>query len=107
VLDWRPMRISPDEVRTTAAMARLALSPDDVTRYAAELSTLLDYVAKLQEVDVTGVQPTTHALPLLCPLREDTVGPHLPAQVALRGAPATENGLFSVPAIFSATDAEP
>lgn len=96
------MRITPDEVRTTAAMARLALTPAEQDRLADELSRILDYAAQLQEVDVSGVPPTTHAVPLPCPLRPDRIGPHLPTAEALAAAPAQEDGFFAVPAVFSA-----
>lgn len=99
------MRISPDEVRTTASMARLELSEPDVLRHAAELDRILDYAAKLMEVDVTHVDPTS-ALQLSCPLREDVLGPHLPAAVALQAAPESDLGHFVVPAVFARTDAE-
>jgi aspartyl-tRNA(Asn)/glutamyl-tRNA(Gln) amidotransferase subunit C len=94
------MRITTAETRTTAAMARLALSDEEVERMTVELDRILDLSAQLEEVDVQGVEPTTHALPLSCPLREDLVGPHLSAELALRGAPSQEASFFAVPAIF-------
>ena len=92
--------ISPADVRTTAEMARLHLSDEALAQMTADLGRILDYVAVLQGVDVTDVPPTTHAVPLSCPLREDRVGPHDDAEAALRNAPARDGSLFAVPAIF-------
>lgn len=95
------MRITKEEVRTTAAMARLALTPAEQDQLALELSRILDYAALLQEVDVSGVAATTHAVPLPCALRPDQIGPHLSTEEALRAAPAHQDGFFVVPAVFA------
>jgi len=92
--------VSADEVRTTAELARLHLRPEEVPEMAAELSAILAFAARLGEVDVTGVEPTTHAVRLFCPLREDTVGPHISLEAALASAPAAEPPYFTVPAML-------
>lgn len=94
-------RISPDEVRTTAEMARLHIRSDaELQTMTAELSRILDFVADLSEVDVDGVPPTTHAVPMSCALRDDVVGPHLDIENTLRNAPSTEATFFTVPTII-------
>lgn len=94
--------LGEDEIRTTAEMARLSVGPAELGQLAVELSSILGYVEQLQEVDVSGVAPTTHAVPMNCPLRGDVPQPHDPTETALRNAPARESAFFSVPAIFAA-----
>ena len=83
-------------------MARLALGTAELERLAGELSGILGYAELLKEVDVSGVPPTTHAVPMSCPLRGDLTGPHDPIEAVLRNAPAREATFFSVPAVFGA-----
>jgi aspartyl-tRNA(Asn)/glutamyl-tRNA(Gln) amidotransferase subunit C len=99
------MSISRDEVLETALLARLDLAPDEIPALQADLAAILGYVATLSALDTAGVEPTTHAVPLDCPLRDDTTAPHLPHDDALRAAPATEEGCFVVPAIITAGEA--
>lgn len=94
------MPITPEEVRVTAHMARLGLSAEEIDRMAAELGRILDHVAELQAVDVAGIEPTTLAVPLACPLRADEPGSQLAQEEALRNAPSREDGLFAVPVIL-------
>ena len=94
------MRIPPEEVEQTAAMARLALTEAEVGQMAEELGRILAFAARLQEIDVSGVEPLHHPLPRACPLRPDTVGEHLSQEAALQGAPAAAEGHFVVPAIL-------
>lgn len=65
----------------------------------AELSHILDHVTRIQELELDGVQPTAHPLPLRNIMRRDEVTPSLPQEVALANAPATEDGRFKVPRI--------
>ena len=69
---------------------------------AAQLSAILDYVRQLEELDVSGVEPMTHALAAgeYTPLREDEVLPSLPPEQALANAPAREGTTFKVPRII-------
>src|SRR5262245_10701925 len=98
--------ISLEDVRTTARLAHLALSDAELQQLTTELLSVLDHAAALQAIDVSGVPPTTHAVPLPCPLREDRVGPHDAVESALRNAPARESSFFAVPAIFAAGGGE-
>jgi aspartyl-tRNA(Asn)/glutamyl-tRNA(Gln) amidotransferase subunit C len=95
------MALSLDEVRRIAALARLRLSPDEENRLAGELSAILDYVRQLEELDVSGVEPMTHALAAAeTPFREDEPAPCLPPDQALANAPAREGTCFQVPRII-------
>ncbi len=92
------MALSRDEVRRIAALARLRLSPDEEARLSGELSAILDYVRQLEALDVSGVEPMTHALAAAeTPFREDAVTPGLPPEEALATAPARAGTCFQVP----------
>lgn len=93
--------LSAEEIRATAEMARLQLDATELARLAGELSGILEHAELLKEIDVTSVPPTTHAVPMSCPLRGDLVGPHDPIEAVLRNAPAREATFFSVPAVFA------
>jgi len=54
--------ISEEEVRHIAKLARLGLTPSEIKKYQKELSAILDYIEKLKEVDVSGVEPTSHSV---------------------------------------------
>ena len=92
-------RISADEVRELAQLARLRLADDEVTRLTVDLDRMLDYVDALRELDTTAVEPMTHAVPFECPLRPDETAPSLSADHALANAPRREGNFFQVPRI--------
>ena len=87
------------DVKYVAHLARLSLSPDEEQQISAQLGDILGYIEKLKEVDVTGVEPTAHAFPLVNVVRPDEVRPSISNEEALRNAPAAANGLFIVPKI--------
>jgi len=82
-----------------AHLARLHLTDAEMAQFAAQLKDILGYVAKLNELDVTGVEPTAHATPLTNVLRADEVRPSLPTAVVMQNAPAQDRDLFLVPKI--------
>lgn len=92
--------ISPDEVRHVARLARLHLSDEELERMRAQLDAILAYVDKLRELDVEGVEPTSHAVPLLDVMRDDDVGPCLSQEAALANAPDRAGEFFRVPRII-------
>jgi aspartyl-tRNA(Asn)/glutamyl-tRNA(Gln) amidotransferase subunit C len=94
--------LSLDEVRRIAALARLELSPEEEQLFAGQLSAILDYVEQLKGLDVSGVEPMTHALAAGegTPLREDEVRPSLPIDEVLANAPEREGTTFKVPRII-------
>ena len=87
------------DVKYVAHLARLSLTPDEEQKIGAQLGQVLDYIEKLKEVDVSGVEPTAHAFPLINVTRPDEVRPSISNEDALRNAPAQANGLFIVPKI--------
>jgi len=87
------------DVKYVAHLARIALTPDEEKKLGAQLGGILGYIEKLKELDITGVEPTAHAVPLVNVTRADEIRPSLPQEDALRNAPAQANGLFIVPKI--------
>jgi aspartyl-tRNA(Asn)/glutamyl-tRNA(Gln) amidotransferase subunit C len=87
------------DVKYVAHLARISLTPEEEQQIGAQLGNILGYIEKLRELDVSGVEPTAHAVPLLNVVRPDEVRPSLPTGEALRNAPAKANGLFLVPKI--------
>ena len=92
-------RITADEVRELALLARLRLSDAEVARMTGDLAAILDYVDALRTLDTATVEPMTHAVPFDCPLRDDRVKPSLPLDDALANAPRREASFFQVPRI--------
>ena len=87
------------DIKYVAHLARLHLTPDEEKKLGAQLDGILGYIEKLKELDVTGVEPTAHAVPLVNVFRPDVAQPSLSNEEALRNAPAKANGLFVVPKI--------
>lgn len=96
-----PAPLTTQEVREIATLARLALSDAEVEKMTHDLAAILGYVAALRELDTTGVEPMTHAVPFSCPLRADVVEPSLTVSEALAAAPRREASFFQVPRIIA------
>ena len=92
--------ISREDVAHVARLARLALDPDELERMRTQLDGILAYVDQLRALDVEGVEPTSHAVPLVNVLREDTVVPPLAQEAMLANAPDRVGELFRVPRII-------
>lgn len=93
-------RITRDDVERVAGLARLALDEDEILRATTQLDAILDYVAQLGEVDTTDVEPTSHALPLRTPLREDRAVAPMPPDLAVANAPQRDGSAFVVPLVI-------
>ena len=89
--------IDPAEVLHVARLSRLKLTDEETERMAGELSSILDHIAKIGELDLDGVPPTSHVVEVEQGLRPDVPGPCLPRDVALAQAPAVQDGGFLVP----------
>jgi len=89
--------ISREEVLHVARLARLELGEAEIEPMARELSAVLDHVARIKELDLADVEPTSHVVELTSALREDVVRPCLPRDVALAQAPAVSEDGFLVP----------
>lgn len=93
-------KLTLDDVKHVAVLARLALDEHHLIRLTAQLESILGYIAKLSEVDTSGVEPMAHALPLHNVLREDVVEPSLPLEKVLQNAPDTDGPFFKVPKVI-------
>jgi aspartyl-tRNA(Asn)/glutamyl-tRNA(Gln) amidotransferase subunit C len=89
--------IDREHVLHVARLARLRLSDDEVDRMAGEMSTILEHVETMNELDLEGVEPTSHVVELQNVLREDVPRPCLPRERALEQAPDVADGGFRVP----------
>ena len=87
------------DVKYVAHLARLSLTPEEEKKFGAQLGQILGYIEKLNQLDVSQVEPTAHAVPLVNVTRPDEVRPSISNEDALRNAPAKANGLFLVPKI--------
>jgi aspartyl-tRNA(Asn)/glutamyl-tRNA(Gln) amidotransferase subunit C len=87
------------DVRYVAHLARLRLNAEEEAKLGRQLDQILNYIEKLDEVNVSGVEPTAHAFPLVNVTRPDQVRASLPHEEAMKNAPAQANGLFMVPKI--------
>lgn len=87
------------DIKYVANLARLSLTPEEEAIYASQLGQVLTYIEKLKELDVSQVEPTAHAVPLVNVARPDEARPSIPHEDAMRNAPAKANGLFIVPKI--------
>ena len=96
------MAIDRAQVRHVARLARLALSPEEEERFAVQLGHVLDYIERLQGVDVSGVEPLDFAGDPAegLPMREDEPRPCLPRDTVLSQAPQHDGKVFLVPRII-------
>lgn len=88
------------EVEHIAALARLELSSKEKERFRRQLSAILEYAARLQELDTSGIPPTSSVLPVRSVLRPDAVEAGLGLDELLQNAPHTENNQFRVPPVL-------
>ena len=93
-------RLSRDDVAHVAALARLAVTDEELDRFTEQLGAVLDHAADVAALDIADVPPTAHPLPLANVLRDDVVTACLDRDEVLGQAPAVESGLFRVPRIL-------
>jgi aspartyl-tRNA(Asn)/glutamyl-tRNA(Gln) amidotransferase subunit C len=101
--------VTRDEVEKVAALAALALTAEELDRMGRDLSSILGYVAELDRLDTSGVEPLTHVSELFAPaalnqqpgiLRPDEPGPSLARALIMENAPATDGTFFKVPKVI-------
>ncbi len=95
-----PSNITPEDVRHVARLARLELSEAELERMRVEMDAILAYMDKLRSLDTTGVEPTSHAVPLRNVMRDDEPRPSLPRDAMLANAPDRAGDFFRVPRII-------
>ncbi len=94
------MELSHEEVREIAALAKLAMTDDEVALYAGQLSSILQYFQRLQQVDTSHIEPTASVLPLKNVLREDVAGTPLTPDQVIANAPDSDDHTFRVSAVL-------
>lgn len=94
------MKIIKDEIEHIALLARLSLSDEEKEMFGSQLSSILEYMEKLNELDTTAVQPTSHVLSLHNVMREDLPRPSISRNDALSNAPAHTENFYRVPKII-------
>ncbi len=85
------MPLTRAQVQHIAELARLELSAEEMERMTEQLSAILDYASRLQELDTTAIPPTASVVPLENVMRDDTVRPSLPHDAVLANAPDTDD----------------
>ncbi len=93
------MSFTLEQIKKLAELSRLALTDEECTRMHHDLSQIVGYVERLSEVDVTGIEPMTHAVPVDLRLRPDQVQPMV-GRKALAGSAGYEDGFVKVPKII-------
>lgn len=97
------MALTEKEVRYVAALAHLKLTDDEVRKFMPQLDSILEYIAKLSDLDLEGVEPLAQVLAEGAPgfaLRPDAARPGFTPEVALSNAPAAAAGFFKVPRVI-------
>ena len=94
------MKLSLAQVEHIAELARLKLSEAELNRYCEQLSAILDYAARLQELDTAGISPTSSVLPARSGFRSDEARPGLSLEELMSNAPESEKDQFRVPAVL-------
>ncbi|QGQ94506.1 Asp-tRNA(Asn)/Glu-tRNA(Gln) amidotransferase subunit GatC [Paenibacillus psychroresistens] len=94
------MSISLKDVEHVAKLARLELSDEEKQVFTEQLNNILKYAEQLNGLDTEGIEPTSHAMPLLNVMREDINHTSLPLEKVFLNAPEEEEGQFKVPAVL-------
>lgn len=94
------MSLTRDEVLHIAQLARVGVTDEDVEKFQAQLSEILDHFETLAELDTDDVPPTAHPLPLESVMRADETTPSLPVEDVLANAPLAEDHAFRVRAVL-------
>jgi aspartyl-tRNA(Asn)/glutamyl-tRNA(Gln) amidotransferase subunit C len=90
------MRLTTADVKHVARLARLGLTDEETERLREQLSSILEHIAALDELDTAAIPPTAQVLPLTNVMREDVVRPSLPRDAVLMNAPRQTEGFFEV-----------
>ncbi|MDQ0159732.1 Asp-tRNA(Asn)/Glu-tRNA(Gln) amidotransferase subunit GatC [Alkalibacillus salilacus] len=93
-------KISKDQVKHVADLARLAISEEEAEKYSEQLSAIIDFSEQLNELDTTNVEPTTHVLDMKNVMRADEPKDWISKEDALKNAPDQKDGQFRVPSIL-------
>ncbi len=93
-------KITEQQVRHVAKLARLKITDDQVKTFTPQLNAILTYIAQLEQLDTSNVEPLAHCLPVSNVLRDDTIQPSLSNADALANAPAKDGEFFTIPKVL-------
>ena len=93
-------KLSREEVDHVAMLARLGLTPEERERMREQLSSILEHISRLQEIDTEAIPPTAQVITLENVMRDDGAAPSLTTEQALANAPQSEDGMFKVNAVL-------
>lgn len=96
-------KITEEQVKKVAKLARLDLKDDEVKEFTAQLESILQYMEKMNQLDTENVEPLAHCLPITNCFREDVIKESLDFQKALANAPQSNGQFFKVPKILDDT----
>lgn len=99
------MAIDLKEVERIAALAKLGFSGEEKQKLTTQLAQIVAYIEKLNELDTSDVEPTSHVLEINNVFRQDEVESWITQEEALQNAPARKNGYFSVPKVINQSNA--
>lgn len=94
------MRISKEEIEHIAMLARLKFTSEEKELFVSQLSSILDYMEKLNELDTKDIEPTSHVLSLINVMRDDIMVESIPQEEALMNAPSRTDKFYRVPKII-------
>jgi aspartyl-tRNA(Asn)/glutamyl-tRNA(Gln) amidotransferase subunit C len=94
------MSLTPDDVARVALLARLRISQAELSTFTDQLNSIVEFVAQLQELDTSNVEPLAHGIEVRNVFRDDVVAPSLPREAALANAPQRNEQSFLVPAVL-------
>jgi len=94
------MKLSREEVLRIAELAKLSLTESELTAYAEQLSAVLEYASRLEQLDTADIPPTASVLPLQNVMRDDVVRPSLPRELVIANAADAIEGQFRVDAVL-------
>lgn len=94
------MKLSLEEARHVALLARLGVTEEDIEKFRSQLSHILENFEVLKEVNTDNIEPTSHCIPIHSVMRDDEVRPSLPQEDVLANAPRQEDGCFRVRAVL-------
>ncbi|HVN96627.1 MAG TPA: Asp-tRNA(Asn)/Glu-tRNA(Gln) amidotransferase subunit GatC [Syntrophorhabdaceae bacterium] len=98
------MKITKETVEYVAHLGRLELAPSEIELYTQQINDILDHMDSLSALDTEGIEPTSHAVPVECVLRDDSVRPSFSVDDSLKNAPERTGSFFKVPPIIEVED---
>ncbi len=94
------MKITKELIEYVAHLGRLDLEPQEVDMYTTQIDSILEYMEKLNSLDTTGIEPTSHPVPIECMMRSDVSRPSFTVDESVGNAPERRGSFFKVPPVI-------